>query len=346
MIPNWDEGAWDSGSWDSASVPPTPFPPIKKRKTQYKTMASNPTPDDDKVLVALAEDMADGFHDHEATIGILHNTEAVMRAAITAATDSIVALGSANVNLDAKYDTLQIADAGGEAVLKNCRLRMVKLYGGQYNSNWQAAGWPNSSTAIPRTQDERFTLLGTQKTYFTLNPTAESTQADATAALCGAAHGVVSNARAAVNTAETTLTTAKSNIKTAIQVLRKRVRGLIKELEDLIADDDPRWESFGLNIPANPSAPEGIASLTATAAGGGKIHVEWAYATRMAGTRMLTKRTTGAEIDDDFINAGTAAGLEKTLEDFVPGVIVQVKAIPYNDGGDGPESPVASVTVT
>ena len=141
MIPNWDEGAWDSGSWDSASAPPTPFPPIKKRKTKYKTMASNPTPDDDKVLVALAEDMADGCHDHEATIGILHNTEAVMRAAITAATDSIVALGSANVNLDAKYDVLQTADAGGEAVLKNCRLRMVKLYGGQYNSNWQAAGW-------------------------------------------------------------------------------------------------------------------------------------------------------------------------------------------------------------
>ena len=48
----------------------------------------------------------------------------------------------------------------------------------------------------------------------------------------------------------------------------------------------------------------------------------------------------------DFINAGTTDGLEKTLPGFVPGVVVQVKAIPYNDGGDGPESPVADVTVT
>ena len=77
-----------------------------------------------------------------------------------------------------------------------------------------------------------------------------------------------------------------------------------------------------------------------------KIHVMWSYATRMNGTRLLTKRTTGAEIDDDFVNAGTADGLEKTLPGFVPGVIVEVKAIPYNDGGDGPESPTASVTVT
>ena len=118
-----------------------------------------------------------------------------MRAAITAASDSIVAQGTASAALDMKYDTLQSADAAGEAVLKNCRLRMVKLYGGQFNSFWQAAGWPNGSTAIPSTQDERFTLLGTQKTYFTLNPTAESGEADATAAICQAAHTAVSNAR-------------------------------------------------------------------------------------------------------------------------------------------------------
>ena len=346
MNPNWDEGAWDSGTWDSPDTPSPAFPPIKKRKTKYKTMASNPTPDDDKVLVALAEDMADGCHQLEATIGILRNTEAVMRAAITIATDAIVGLGSNNVVLDTKYDDLQAADAAGAATLKNCQLRMIKLFGAQYNSNWQAAGWPNGSTGIPRTQDERFTLLNTQRAWFLLNPTAESSQGDATAALCAAAHAAVSNARAAVNTAETAVTAAKNTLRTAMKALRKRVRGLINELEEILADDDPRWETFGLNIPANPSAPEGIASLTATAAGGGKIHLMWSYATRMVSTRILTKRTTGAEIDDDFVSAGTTGGLEKTLEGFVAGVIVLVKVIPYNDGGDGPESPTATVTVT
>ena len=154
-------------------------------------------------------------------------------------------------------------------------------------------------------------------------------------------------ARLDMSDGQTLLVGANNSGKTsAMKALRKRVRGLINELEEILADDDPRWETFGLNIPANPSAPEGIASLTATAAGGGKIHLMWSYATRMVSTRILTKRTTGTEIDDDFVSAGTTGGLEKTLEGFVAGVIVLVKVIPYNDGGDGPESPTATVTVT
>ncbi|MDZ4401159.1 hypothetical protein [Prosthecobacter sp.] len=184
------------------------------------------------------------------------------------------------------------------------------------------------------------------KNYFTTNPTTESADLSATAAIVAAAHTAISNARTAVNTAEFNKTNAKKTHKDGYKSLRKRVRGFITELGTLLADDDTRYELFGLNVPANPSAPEGIPSLTATAAGDGNLHAQWAYATRMTGTRLLTKRTTGATIDDDFINSGTADGLEKTLPGFVAGVIVQVKAIPYNDGGDGPESPVVQVTVT
>ncbi len=169
---------------------------------------------------------------------------------------------------------------------------------------------------------------------------------EATAAICAAAHIAISSARAAVNTAIFNQTNAKAAHKDAYKSLRKRVRGFITELGTLLADDDTRYELFGLNVPANPTAPEGISGLTATAAGGGDLHLQWLYATCMTGTRLLTKRTTGATIDPDFINAGTAEGLEKTLTGFTPGVVVQVKAIPYNDGGDGPDSPVASVTVT
>ena len=65
----------------------------------------------------------------------------------------------------------------------------------------------------------------------------------------------------------------------------------------------------------------------------------------MVGTRLMTKRTTGATIDPDFTSAGTFDGLEKTLSGFVPGVIIKVKAIPFNDAGDGPASPEGTVTV-
>ena len=343
---NWDESTWDSGTWDSPSAPVLPPLFVKKRKTKYKTMASNPTPEDDDVLLALAEDLADGCHDLEVALGILRYKETVIRAAITDLNASGLALANATTLQAAKRGLLQEKDEAGKGVIGNVRRRLSKLYGERFNSNWQAAGFPDGSTQVPLTQDKRFTLLGKLKLFFHDTPAAESADMEATEAICAAAHTAVSDARLALNTAETAQSNALKARNDSIKMLRKCVRGLITELGDLMPDDDTRYETFGLNIPANPSAPEGIASITVTAAGGGDIHAAWPYATRMAGTRLLTKRTTGAEIDADFINAGTTAGLEKTLVDFVPGVVVQVKAIPYNDGGDGPESPAASVTVT
>lgn len=343
MPPNWDESTWDSSNWDSPSVPPFQPLPDKKRKTNRRTMASNPTPDDEAVLLALAEDLADGCHDLEVTIGIKQNTEAVMRAAITGLTDASLALGTAEGLATTKHDDMLAADAVAQTVLKNCRLRLVKLYGGQFNADWQAAGFPNQSTAVPGTMDERFSTLGGLKAFFTARPAAESVDMDATLAIVTAAHTTLSNARQAMNTANSAQTTAEKNKEAALKTLRKRVRGLIDELGTLIADDDERYEHFGLNIPANPTAPEGITSLTATATGGGKIHLEWPYATRMTGTRIMTKLIPQ---DDDFSSRGTADGLEKTLTGFTPGQQLQCKVIPYNDGGDGGESPVVSVTVT
>lgn len=343
---NWDESTWDSGSWDSPSTPAYDFLPTTKRKINHRTKSMNPTPEDDEVLEALTEELADGAHDHEVSVGIKQNTETVLRASLSDAIAAKQDRGAKDLLVNAKYALLHDADVAGELVLKNCRLRMVKLYGGQHNLNWELAGWTGNSTAVPDTQDKRFTLLNSQKNYFTTNPAAESVDMEATAAICAAAHTAISNARAAVNTAEFNQSNAVKAHKAGYKSLRKRVRGFITELGTLLADDDPRYMLFGLNVPANPTAPDGIATLTATAAGGGGIHVQWAYSTRMTGTRLMTKRTTGAEIDPDFISAGTAEGLEKTLSGFTPGVIVEVKGVAYNDGGDGPDSPVASVTVT
>ena len=343
MPPNWDESAWDSSSWDSPSVPPFHPPPVKKSKINRRTMASNPTPDDPAVLLAVAEDIADGLHNLEVTLGIKQYTEAAVRASITAFKNARLALGTANALVDSKVALLQTADAAGETVIKNCRLRFVKLFGGQFNSSWEAAGFPNQSTMVPDNQDDRFTLLGGIATYLTANPSAESADMEATAAIVGAAHTAVSDARDALHTAETAQTTAKKNRDTMEKGLRKTVRGFINELDGRIAEDDERWESFGLNIPANPTAPEAITSLTATATGGGKIHLEWTYATRMTGTRIMMKLIPQ---DDDFSSKGTADGLEKTLTGFTAGQQLQCKVIPYNDGGDGGESPTVSVTVT
>ena len=306
-------------------------------------MATNPTPDDDDVLISLTEDLADGCHLHEVALGIKQQTEAVMRAALLAGKTALMDIGAARVLLGQKFDLLQAADATGENVLKNCRLRLVKLFGGQYNANWQTAGWPNQSTGIPSNQDQRFTLLGALDLYFTANPSAESAEADATAAICHTAHEAVSDARGAVNVAESGLTTAKNTLAAMMRTLRKRVRGLIVELGTLMADDDPRWEQFGLNIPANPAAPEAIEDLTLSALGGAKVFAQWPYATRMTGTRILLRRV---GVDDGPASIGTTGGLEKLITGQTVGQTIEVSVVAYNDGGDAPASPVRSVVVT
>ena len=47
-------------------------------------MAANPLPDDLDGLLSMAEDMADGAAAHGVAIGLLQNTEARIRADITA----------------------------------------------------------------------------------------------------------------------------------------------------------------------------------------------------------------------------------------------------------------------
>jgi hypothetical protein len=341
---NWDEGVWGVGFWDTPTPPAFQPIPQKKKPTNRRTMATNPTPDDDDVVISLTEELADGCHVHEVSLGIKAQTEAVMRAALLGAKTALMGLGAAKVLRDQKEGLLETADAAGTVVLKNCRMRMVKLYGPKFDANWEAAGWPSQSTAVPENEDERFTLLGAMDLYLTANPGAESEAFDTTAALCHTAHEAVSDARGALNVAESAVTTAKkTTLPAAMRTLRKRVRGLIVELGNLLAEDDPRWEEFGLNIPANPSAPEAIDDLTLTALGGAKAFAQWPYASRMTGTRIMLKRI---GVDDEPVSAGTVGGLEKMLPGLTVGQTIEVFVIAYNDGGDAPPSPTKSVVVT
>lgn len=306
-------------------------------------MSSNPTPDNDDILVPMAEQLAKGCHTLEVTLGIKQNTEAVLLATIDAVTTASLTAGNAKIALDGKNQLFQAADAAGAIVIKNCRLRLVKLFGYGYSSDWQAAGFPIGSTSVPDSQSGRVNLLKALAKNFTDKPATESVDMEATAAICHTAHDALTDARAAINSATTVQSQAQDGYKAATKSLRKRVRGLIDELGTLIADDDNRYETFGLNIPANPSPPEAIASLTFTALGAGKAILQWTYATRMTGTRVLVKKV---GVDADFLSLGTVDGLEKLLIGLTVGQTIEAKVIAYNDGGDAPESPVASGVVS
>ncbi len=345
MTPLWDEGTWDSGFWDTPAVPAPPYAtaPARKSKPNRKTMASNPTPDNADVLRALADRMADGCHTHEATIGILQNTEAAVRAAITALSTAETDLGLKKNAVSTAYTNLQTVDAAGQATLTSCKLCLAQKLGQRWSAAWEPTGFPNQSTSIPSKQDQRFTLLDALKNYFTLVPANENVGMGATAALCGAAWTALSDARQAVADAEAAQTASFATRAAGIDSLRKRVRGLINELETLIATDDPRWEAFGLNIPANPTSPEPVAQLTAAALGNGRIELGWSYATRATRYRIETFIET---VDTEWQNRASAKDLEIILKDFTAGQTVKLRVVAGNDGGDASPSPEAVVVVT
>lgn len=337
----WDDPAtrWDEFFWDSPDAPPLPR---KTKKTNRRTMASNPTPDNNDILRALSDRIADGCHTHEVSIGIKQNTEAVLRAAIAALAAAETQVGLKKAAVSAAFEAQTAADEAGTAVLTNCKLRLSQKLGQRWSADWEATGFPNQSTGVPRTQDGRFTLLDSLKNYFTAMPANESADMGATAALCGTAWTTLSTARQGVADAEAAQTPTFTARAAAGEALRKRVRGLIGELETLITNEDPRWEAFGLNIPGNPTAPEPVASVTLTPTSGHRLEVAWPYAVRATRYRVETKVT---GVDADFVSRGSFKDLEAILKTFSAGQQVDVRVVAGNDAGDAAPSPVASAVI-
>ena len=305
-------------------------------------MSSNATPDNNDILRALADRIADGCHTHEVAIGIKQNTETVIRASIASLAAAELQVGLKKKAVSDAYDALKAADDAGEAVIVAAKLRLQKVLGQRWSAAWEPTGFPNQSTAVPNKQDERFTLLDSLKEYFTAVPANESVDMGATAAICLAAWTALSNARQAVANAESAQTTAFSNRTKAENALRKRVRGLINELGDLIGEDDPRWEDFGLNIPANPSAPQSVASLTLAPASANRLEVSWPYAVR-AIRYIIEIFIVG--VDTEWRTGGNSKDLAVILKGFAAGQTVKVRVVAAIDGGNAAPSPEGLISL-
>jgi hypothetical protein len=214
-------------------------------------MAANPVPRHSGKLQSFADHQIEGLHLHEEAIGLKRNTEAAMRATLAAATQAELQAGQALTARSAAYAALTAADDAGRAKLRDCKLRLAMKIGQRRSAAWEPTGFPDRSTAVPRTMDPRYLLLGALQRYFTAQPGHESAEVGATAALCAAAHTVLHDARLAANMAESAVTEAIRARKAATKALRKRCRSLVLELWQLLPRNDARYASFGLKIPAS-----------------------------------------------------------------------------------------------
>ena len=305
-------------------------------------MAGNPVPNLQDELLALAEDIADGCHNHEVAIGLQHNKEADIRGAITALRNAEADYGTAKSNRQATMDALQVADSAATEFLSKARKVLMNFLGNFWSMAWEPTGFPDMSTAVPKTQESRMNLCASLKIYFTNVPAHEVAAMGVTAALAEARFQGVSDGRDALAMKVELQTLAKQARDTALANLRKHVRDLINELGTLLADDDARWHAFGLSMPADPDTPMPVESLALTAGTPGIIVATWPRAVRASRYRPFVQRV---GVDPNFVARDAVHDLTVNLNGFTTGQTVKVYIVAANDAGEAQESPTEQIVV-
>jgi hypothetical protein len=374
----WDDGTkWGdiNARWGSPSyvlepgdpgyrIPPDdPSLSSSSLKTRKPTaMSSNATPENRTILVPLAVRIHAGQIAIGASVGLAHHLAPEMDLRIkklmgdpAAAEGSAANKGSQFVYRDcvtatddAVADLAALSNGPVKDWLQGYQKMLQGVHGKRSNADWVAAGFAPGTTSVPRSHHARLVLLQTGRAYLSAHPDYQTDlprkdlpplQIRPAAALALSDQMTAALALIASRKGEQEL--CKNARDADLDALYTEVSEAIAEIDGQLEDDDPRYLQFGLNIPANPSLPEGVASLTATAAGPDKELLEWPYAARVEYFRLWVKRE---GVDEDFVNVADPRDLAYTLKNLPAGTVYAAYVEAENAAGAGPASPTVTRT--
>jgi hypothetical protein len=354
----WGEPGYVLEPGDPGYVPVGP-PPLKS-KTK-RTMSNNPIPRAERSVLALAGDCVKGCTAHQDEVGLKQTRASDLNTLLVALkgdpTATPVVLGLIFIHKQKQLDQAAAltarkeTDEEAKAYLIDSRAALIPILGREPSGEWEQAGFadpPASSNAVPGTQDGRLACLSALALYLTQHPTYEvaagGPRPEVTAARAHALHTQLLAARQAANDADSAQEQAKAAKDDALAALRRRLMALVDELSLLLADDDPRWETFGLNIPASPNPPEPAENLVLSNAGPGKVLAEWDRGTRSDDDRILIQVLT---VDNALREYGKSGGdSQEVLKALPPGKTVRVKIIALNGALEAPDGPEAELLIT
>jgi len=307
-------------------------------------MASNALPDPLDDLFTLAEDMADGCHNHQAAIGLKQNTETDVRTDLA---NAVTAQEQYQAALSAKTDlstAVTVADSNGKAFISAASSVLAQILGGTWSQAWVATGFPDLSTGVPSTQSKRQALLLSLQNYFTANPAYEinTPKFVVTAAQAGVLFKAFSDARVAAAEGNTAAGNKKALRDDAAQNLRYRMSGLISELGQLLDDTDPLWLAFGLNEPGATNLPDQADGLALTAGPAGTVLAHWSSASRATRYRVF-QQIDG--VDPMPVNNLTTSESDATLTALPSGKTLKIYIIAANDAGQAAPSDTVQIVV-
>lgn len=321
-------------------------------------------PGNTNALQTFAADFLDGLKAHATTIGVVMHTEAKVRADLSAFHNADAACQTARAAKQRLTTTHTVADSNAKAFIAAARRTIANFLGERWSQGWAEAGFPNQSTGVPATADERFDLLDRLSARLIARPGWENTRFGTTADAASVLHQSLDSARRNLRAKLTTIGQKKQALVIAEAALRARLTNAIAELACLLTVDDPRWLAFGLHRPADQDQPDLVENLTVMPGVPGTLLLEWPDAPYAAGYRIWVKITDlipgvvavqnrsgaieikwEAAVNPDFVVVQTREEPEATLIGLPSGETVKVKVNAFNDAGDGPACVVVEMVV-
>ena len=238
-------------------------------------------------------------------------------------------------NEQAAYKVYHANLAAINAWLKVVRGLLVGYYGNSYNMSWASAGFVQPSTSIPRKIKDQVALVGKLQTFFTANPDKEVSDLNVTASQALALLDALDAAEDPLLQAQTA-TGAKLRLLVAAETaLSGQMRMLIDILKRLLSATDPRWETFGLNIPATPTTP-GIPQNVTLTPSGSDVLAQW-EAVALAKRYRVRMMIVGVDTKYRLVASGTEP--MALIPGLLPGatIMVIVQAVNGNSQGKASE---------
>ncbi len=317
-------------------------------------MAHNEIPRDYDGIVQHLEDAGDGAHAHATAIGLLQNTETKVRADATALAGTPAAGGNpavpglkadwntAKANKTAQTAALRTVESNGRSLLMTCLGTLKSVFGQKWNSQWNAVGFTDNSLEVP---DHPLVKLQQLRAFYAANPAREVANVNGTACTavaCEAAAQAISDAQTVSHQSNVDAGKAKAALEAGLAAGRNRLSGLRDELNQLLADDDPRWLAFGFELPGKSRAPDVPQHLVATpgAAGSHSIFYDWDNARRADNYRIVIKDADGNVLVNELVNES-----EYMADDLPVGTTVTATVTGHNATGESQSSAAVNTSV-
>lgn len=218
-------------------------------------MATNEIPTNTGELIVLGNNMLTGLISLGTTLGITQVTPDDLQTALDGFTNCQSSFGELRGAKQTASTSWRAAMKALDAWLGVTRNVLAGRLGNRWSPLWAQAGFGATTTAVPDRVDDRLTLAASLADFFTAHPSYEVAGMLVTAARATTLRTAAMTAMQTLATAEVALKTEGDGRATARTLLVTVMRTLIGILKVTLTRNDPRWLTFGLQMPATNTTP-------------------------------------------------------------------------------------------